>query len=303
MGPAQWAMLILLGGLWGGSFFLAEIALEDVSPVTLVFYRVLLAALMLHVVVLISGKRMPGGTKIWLAFFVMGLLNNAIPFSLIFWGQTSITGGLAAILISTMPLWTVLLAQFLTRDEHMTSNRLIGVLIGFSGVAIMIGPGLLGTLGTNVVAQAAVLLAALIYAIAGIFGRRFQAIPPIVAATGQLTGSAVLMLPVTLFMTSPGQIALPGLPATLAILFIAFFSTAFAYILYFRLLASAGATNLSLVTFLVPVGAILLGGLFLAETLSASQIVGMLLIGLGLAAIDGRVFGLFKRQRTPPTPD
>lgn len=299
MGPAQWAMLILLSALWGGSFFLVEIALEDVPPFTLVFFRVFLAALTLHLVVLISGKRMPLDGKLWLAFFGMGLLNNAIPFSLIFWGQTTITGGLAAILNATTPLWTVLLAQFLTRDERMTPNRLIGVLIGFSGVAVMIGPDLLGAFGTNLLAQAAILMAALSYGFAGVFGRRFHSIPPIMTATGQLTGSTVLMLPVALFMNFPEGIALPGLNATLAILFLSLFSTAFAYILYFKLLASAGATNLSLVTFLVPVGAILLGGLFLAETLTGNQVIGMLLIALGLAAIDGRLFALFKRNRKP----
>jgi drug/metabolite transporter (DMT)-like permease len=303
MGPAQWAMLILLSALWGGSFFLAEIALEEVAPFTLVFFRVFLAALTLHVVVLISGKRMPTDAKLWLAFFGMGLLNNTIPFSLIFWGQTSITGGLASILNATTPLWTVLLAQFLTRDERMTPNRLIGVLIGFTGVAVMIGPSLIGTLGSNVLAQAAILMAALSYGFAGIFGRRFQSIPPIMTATGQLTGSTVLMLPVALFMNTSTEVAQPGLPTILAILFLAFFSTAFAYILYFRLLASAGATNLSLVTFLVPVGAILLGGLFLAETLTGNQIVGMLLIAVGLAAIDGRLFNLFRRRRLPQNSD
>ncbi len=295
MGPAQWAMLILLSGLWGGSFFLAEIALEDVAPFMLVFFRVFLAAVALHVVVLISGKRMPTDGRLWLAFFGMGLLNNAIPFSLIFWGQTSITGGLASILNATTPLWTVLLAQFLTRDERMTPNRLVGVLIGFSGVAVMIGPGLLGALGDNILAQAAILMAALSYGFAGIFGRRFQNIPPIMTATGQLTGSSVLMLPVVLFMSPSTEMTLPGSGAILAIVFLALFSTAFAYILYFRLLASAGATNLSLVTFLVPVGAILLGGLFLAETLTGNQVAGMLLIAAGLAAIDGRIFALFRR--------
>ncbi|MBL4756742.1 MAG: DMT family transporter [Rhizobiales bacterium] len=289
MGPAQWGMLTLLALLWGGSFFLAEIALNDVPPFTLVFCRVFLAALTLHIIVFASGKRMPGNSKIWIAFLGMGLLNNAIPFSLIFWGQTSITGGLASILNATTPLWTVLLAQFLTRDERMTPNKLVGVLIGFGGVALMLGPGLLGALGSNILAQAAILMAALSYGFAGIFGRRFQSIPPIMTATGQLTCSTILMLPVVAYMESPWQLDMPGLSPILAILFLAFFSTAFAYILFFKLLASAGAINLSLATFLVPVSAIVLGGLFLAETLTRNQVTGMLLIGLGLITIDGRL--------------
>ncbi len=303
MSPAQWGMLILLALLWGGSFFLVEIALVDVPPFTLVFCRVFLAAFALHIVVFASGKRMPTNSKIWLAFLGMGLLNNAIPFSLIFWGQTSITGGLASILNATTPLWTVLLAQFLTRDERMTSNKLVGVLIGFGGVALMLGPGLLGALGSNILAQAAILIAALSYGFASIFGRRFQGIPPIMTATGQLTCSTILMLPVVAYIETPWQLNMPGLQSTLAILFLAFFSTAFAYILYFKLLASAGATNLSLVTFLVPVGAIVLGGLFLAETLTGNQVIGMLLIGLGLIAIDGRPprWALAKISRSKPS--
>lgn len=297
MGPSQWAMLVTLAVLWGGSFFFAEYALVDIPPFTLVFLRVLLGAIFLHLVIVATGRRFPVDMKLWGALALMGLINNAIPFSLIFWGQTEITGGLASILNATTPLWTVLVAHFFTSDESMSLNRLAGVIIGFIGVAVMIGPELLGDIGRNLYAQIAVLMAALTYAFAGVYGRRFQGVQPMTTAAGQLTASSLWMLPVALYVDAPWRLPLPGMPAVIAVLFLAILASGVAYILYFRLLASAGATNLLLVTFLVPVSAIILGAIFLAETLSLNQITGMLLIAAGLAAIDGRIFSLWKRKR------
>ena len=302
MGASDWALLIALSVLWGGTFFFAEVALAEVRPLTLVFARVGIAAGALVLAVYASGQRMPRSMALWAAFLVMGALNNLIPFSLIFWGQTRITGGLAAILNATTPLFTVVLAHFMTTDERMTPNRLGGVLLGVAGVVVLIGPAVLHELGLQLLAQIAVLGAALSYALAGIFGRRFRDVPPLVSAAGQVSATTIMMLPVVLCLGAPWSVPLPGPWTWAAILGLALLSTALAYLIYFRLLASAGATNLLLVTFLIPVSAIVLGASLLGERLEPRHFGGMALIGLGLAAIDGRALRLLRRRGGRPRP-
>ena len=302
MGPREWALLVTLSILWGGSFFFTEVALAALPPLSVVFARVAIGALALLVLVHAAGLRLPRGLRLWRAFFVMGALNNLIPFSLIVWGQTAITGGLAAILNATTPLFTVVLAHILTRDERLTLAKLAGVAVGFLGVAVMIGPQVLGGLATGglgiaVLAHLAVLGAALSYAFAGIYGRRFRDTPPLITATGQVTASTIMLCPLALMVDQPWTLALPDPEITWAInwaivgalLGLGLLSTAAAYVIYFRILARAGATNLLLVTFLIPVSAILLGVMVLSEQLTAAQVAGMGLIALGLVAIDGRV--------------
>ena len=298
MGALEWLLLIALSTLWGGSFFFAEIALVELRPLTLVLCRVGVAAAALVILVYATGRQMSVGAALWGAFLIMGVLNNLIPFSLIFWGQTRITGSLAAILNATTPLFTVVLAHVLTRDERLTPNRLAGVILGLAGVIAMIGPQALRELGLHLLAQIAVLGAALSYALAGIFGRRFREVSPVVSAAGQLTATTVLMLPIVLVLEPPSFDFVPGLQTWSAVLGIALLCTALAYVLYFRILASAGATNLLLVTFLIPVSAIVLGGGLLGERLAIQHVVGMALIGLGLAAIDGRPLRLLRRAPT-----
>lgn len=290
MSPLEWGLLLTLAALWGGVFLFTAIAVEALPPFTVVVCRVGLAALALNLIVLATGRRMPGAWRTWAAFFVMGLLNNAIPFALIVWGQVHIASGLASILNATTPLFTVVVAHFLTADEKMAGGRLAGVFIGFTGVVVMIGPEVLSGLGVDVLAQLAVLGAAVSYAFAGIFGRRFQAmgVDPLITASGQVTASTLLMLPFALVVDRPWTMVLPGLEVWAALAALGLFGTAFAYIVYFRILATAGATNLLLVTFLLPVAAILLGAMVLGERLAAAHFAGMALIGLGLAAIDGR---------------
>ena len=289
MGAGDWALLILLSVLWGGSFFFAEVALAEVGPFSVVFGRVAIAALALVVLVHLTRGRLPREARTWGALFVMGALNNVIPFSLIVWGQTEIAGALASILNATTPLFTVVLAHVLTRDEKLTAWRLAGVFVGLAGVAVTIGPGALSGLGLAVLAQLAVVGAAVSYAFASIFGRRFAGMPPLVTAAGQVSAASVMVLPLFLLVERPWQMAPPSGAAWAAIFGIALLSTALAYAIYFRILRSAGATNVSLVTLLIPVSAIALGAVILGEGLRPPQIAGMALIGLGLAAIDGRV--------------
>ena len=299
MGPFEWFLLITLSIVWGGSFFFGEVALQQLPPFTVVLGRVGFAAIALIILVYATGLRLPGSISLWGMFFVMGAINNFIPFSLILWGQVQIASGLASILNATTPLFTVVLAHFLTSDEKLTGLRLGGVLAGILGVAVMIGLEMLEGLTDNLVAQFLILGAALSYAFAGIFGRRFRELPPLVTATGQVTASTAMILPVALVLDQPWLAGPITLTTWGALLGIALLSTALAYYLYFRILSTAGATNLLLVTFLIPVSAILLGSLVLGERLEPQHFAGMALIGLGLALIDGRLFARRQKVTAP----
>jgi drug/metabolite transporter (DMT)-like permease len=291
MDASEWGMLVALSLLWGGSFFFIGIAVKELPPVTIVTLRVSLAATALLIVCRIMGLHLPRQWSVWRAFFGMGLLNNIIPFCLIVWGQTHIASGLASILNATTPLFTVIVAHFLTADEKMTGNKLAGVLIGFAGVATMIGPAAFGGAISGLWGQIAILGAAISYSFAGIFGRRFKAmgVPPLMTATGQISSSTLMLIPAALLIDKPWTLAMPSLGTWGALIGIALLSTALAYLIFFRILATAGATNLALVTFLIPVSAILLGSLILGEQLEIKHFAGMAMIAAGLAAIDGRL--------------
>jgi drug/metabolite transporter (DMT)-like permease len=301
MNALEWVMLLCLSVLWGGSFFFTEIAVKELPPLTIALLRVGLAAIILNVVTRAMRLRLPACGRIWIAFFGVGLLNNAIPFSLIAWGQTHIPSGLASVLNATAPLWTVVVAHVLTADEKMTASRLFGVFLGFLGVVVIIGPEALTGLATNFLAQLTVLAAALSYAFAGVFGRQFKrmGVAPVLTATGQVTASTVMLIPAAVMVDRPWNLNPPGLHTWGALLGIAALSTALAYVLYFRLLETAGATNLLLVTFLVPASAMILGSTFLAERLDPRTFPGMALIGLGLAAIDGRLLKFRPHANAP----
>jgi drug/metabolite transporter (DMT)-like permease len=290
MNRREWAMLVTLSVLWGGSFFFAEIALESLPPLTIVTLRVGLAAITLWLVVLALKLPIPNSPPIWIAFLTMGLLNNVLPFSLIVWGQSQISSGLAAILNATAPLFGVIVAGILLRDESATPLKITGVVVGFAGVIVMMDLSSIAT--SSLLAQLAILAAALSYACASVYGRRFKAtgLNPILVAAGQVTGSTLLLLPIALWVDGNDHYANVPSQVWAAIISLAVFSTAAAYILYFKLLASAGATNILLVTLLVPVSAILLGWLFLEESLQTPHIIGMAMIALGLSAIDGRLW-------------
>lgn len=292
MSALEWGLLLSLATLWGGSFFFNGIAVRDLPVFTVVLARVALAALILLALLRLRQEPLPKAPGLWSAFLTMGLLNNAIPFSLIVWGQQHIASGVASILNAATPLFTVLLGHVLTRDERASPAKVAGVLIGFGGVAVMIGPDALQDLGTAVAAQLLCLAAALSYAFAGIYGRRFRTlgITPMATATGQVIASSLILLPLVLLLDRPWTLAMPSLASIAALVGAAALSTALAYVIYFRILATAGATNLLLVTFLIPVSAILLGTLCLDETLFPRHLAGMALIGAGLAAIDGRLW-------------
>lgn len=296
MGLREWIMLVSLSVLWGGSFFFVGVVVSDLPALTIVTLRVGLAAITLWVIALVVGLRPPRRLEVWLAFLGMGLLNNAIPFTLIVWGQAHIASGLASILNATTPMFTVIVAGLLLADERATALKLVGVVIGFAGIVVMFSGKSLAS-GDNTLAQLAVLGAALSYAFAGVFGRRFKrlSVNPLLTAAGQVTMSSLVLAPIALAVDGPLDPSALGAPAWASIVGLAVLSTALAYVLYFKILEAAGATNLLLVTLLIPVSAIVLGALVLDERLAVEHIIGMALIALGLLAIDGR---LWRRARS-----
>src|SRR5437868_8701993 len=301
MDKGDWTILVTLAVIWGGAFLFIGVAVRHVPPLTYVWLRLTIAAVAMWL--FLKVRRQPLGLprQVWGSILLLALLNNALPFTLFGWGQTHIASGLAAILNATTPIWGVVVAHFLTRDERMTPRKIAGVLLGFGGVALMIGPSLLSSLGTSALAQLACVTASLSYALAAVWARRFRrmGLSPISVTTGQLTAGALMMLPLSMIVDKPWTQAFPPLTAIGAITALALLCTAFGYVLYFRLIATSGATNALLVTLLVPPVAILLGGLFLNETLAPQDFLGLALIALGLAAIDGRVLSLFRRASPP----
>ncbi|MEO8547061.1 MAG: DMT family transporter [Sphingomicrobium sp.] len=302
MNGSDWTILLALALIWGGAFFFIGVAVHQVAPLTYVWVRLTIAAAAMWLFLWWRGESAGLPRSAWRSILVLALFNNVVPFILFGWGQTHIASGLASILNATTPIWGVVVAHLFTRDERMTGRKLAGVLLGFGGVALMIGPAVLTTLGGDTLAQLACVTAALCYALASVWARRFKALglSPIAVTTGQLTAGAGIMLPVALLVDRPWSESLPSLGAVAAIVALALVCTAFAYILYFRLIDSAGATNALLVTLLVPPVAILLGSLFLNEVIAPRDLAGMALIALGLAAIDGRVLSAFARRRLRP---
>jgi drug/metabolite transporter (DMT)-like permease len=302
MNGRDWLILATLALIWGGAFFFIGVAVRHVPPLTYVWLRLSIAAAAMWLFLRFRGHALGLPRGAWGSIFLLALLNNALPFALFGWGQTHIASGLASILNATTPIWGVVVAHLLTQDERMSPRKLAGVLLGFGGVAVMIGPSLLSSLGSSALAQLACVTASLSYALAAVWARRFRAqgISPLSVTTGQLTAGAAMMLPVALLVDHPWTHAFPPLTAWAAIGALALFCTAFGYVLYFRLIETSGATNALLVTLLVPPVAILLGGLFLGEHLAPQDFLGLVLIALGLAAIDGRLIKAFSSPRRLP---
>ncbi|MCP3874142.1 MAG: DMT family transporter [Desulfobacteraceae bacterium] len=293
MGIKEWGLIAILSIIWGASFFFVELSLKTMTPLTIVLCRVGCAAFLLLCFVRFTGRKMPKNIGIWGAFLVIGALNNVLPFSLITWGQKHIDSSLASILNATTPVFSVVLAHFLTKEETLTQKRLAGVIFGWVGVAVLIGVDSINGVGMEIAGQIAVLGAALLYAFSAIFGRRFKDIDPVVVAAGMLTGSTIIMCPIAFVFEQP-FILEPTWITWTALFSLASISTALAYVIYFYVLSKAGATNILLVTFLVPVSAIFLGMMVLGETPGWNAFAGMILIFVGLSFIDGRLFGASK---------
>ncbi|UXX83267.1 DMT family transporter [Roseovarius pelagicus] len=293
--PAATVMLLALAAVWGGSFFFAELVLREVPPLTITLHRVVWAIPVLAIVIWWQGQSLPRSPRVWGAYVVMGTLNNALPFSLIFWGQTQIESGLASILNGTTAVFGAVVAGLLLADERLTPRKVIGALLGLVGVAIVMGPETLGGLDLRNLAQLAILGAALCYSLAGVWAKmHLRGQSPQMNALGMLMGSAVVMAPVALCVDGTPQLSLSG-GTWAALLGLSILSTAIAYMLYFAILTRAGAANLMLVTLLIPPFAIGLGSAFLNETLGPTAMAGFGVIALGILVTDGRALQVFRR--------
>jgi drug/metabolite transporter (DMT)-like permease len=300
MGPYEWGLLFLLSILWGCTFFFGKIAREEMSAFTIVLFRVGIAAAILAIAVQLSGLQFPKGLKAWWPFLVMGLLNNVLPFSLIFWGQKEIGAGLASVLNASTPLFGAIVAHLVTDDEKLRSNRLIGVLIGIAGVAVLMGPTGLDMNVTRAMGMGAVLLASLCYGISGAWAKRFRGVPALTSSACQLSCSTAVMAPLVLVFDPPWAQGLPSVKVMLAVLAIATLCTALAYVIFFTIIRRAGSSNVLLVTLLVPFSATALGIVFLGEQLHATDLAGAALVGLALLIIDGRPYAAMHRAIAGP---
>lgn len=282
------ALLVFLSVLWGGGYILAGIALKDLPPLTIVCARVTIGALTLLPVIWIYGDRLPRSLRGWVPFFGMGLLNNVIPFSLLILGQAQTTAALTAIVNATTPLFTVLVTAAYG-EEKLTASKLVGVLLGLAGVAILRGQdadisssqttGILLCLG-----------AALSFGFSGLWGRRkLQGVPPRISSVCQLLCSSAMLMILAAAFEHPWTYDLPGLPAWLSLLGLGALSTALAYLVFFRILARSGATNVMLVTLLMPITTVVLGHFVLGEVLHLREAIGALVIASALIVIDGRL--------------
>ena len=290
-----WLGLALLALIWGASFLSIRIALDEVTVLWSVAWRVTLGVATLGSYLAIRRIPLPTDPRIWGAFLVMGLLNNVIPFTLMAWGQLHIESGLTAIFNAATAIFGVIVAALVFADERLTSRRALGVALGFVGVVTAIGWEALTTLDLRSLAQIAVVVGTLSYAFAGAFGRiALSKLRPEVAAFGMLLGSTSLMVPFAFVIEGPPTLILR--PETYAAIgYYGVVATAGAYLLYYWVLARAGSGNLLLVTLMVAPIAIVLGAVVLNEELASRSYGGFALLALGLAVIDGRILRLFRK--------
>lgn len=300
MRAVDWLLLVFLSVLWGATFLFVAVAVQEVPPFTLVLARVGIAAMVLVPIVYLVGYRLPGRLAQWRPFLVMAILNNVMPFTLMAYGQQRIASALAAVLNATTPLFTLIVAR-LVAGEALTPSRLAGVLLGIAGVAVLMGPEALTANAASLVGMACLLGTALCYGFSALWMRRLREIPPLVTSAAQLTCSTLLMAPLAALADRFWQLPLPGAPALLSVLGLALLATALAYIVFFRISATAGPANVMLVTLLIPVTATALGVVVLDEALTPNQVIGAVVIASALVVIDGRLLGrITGRTRAAP---
>jgi drug/metabolite transporter (DMT)-like permease len=297
MNAGDWGRLVGLAMLWGSSFLFYKILGVELPPMTIVLGRMAFGTLGLVAILRLRGVAVLVPRQQWGRFLVIGLLNTALPFTMFAWAETRITSGTAAILNGTMPMFTALMAGLVFRTESITVRKLAGVACGIVGVAVLVGPQALR--GQDLLGQAACLVAALSYGIANPYAQRIRGLSPASMAVAQLTAGTLVILPLALIVERPWTLPSPSLGAWGAMVGIAVICTSLAYLVFFDLLARAGASNLSLVTLLVPVSALALGAAVLGETVSVAAICGLALIICGLAINDGRVLRLLAPRPKP----
>lgn len=296
MGPTQWGQLLLLTAIWSSSYLFAQLAMDEVPVILIVFGRVSLAAVALWLVIAARGIRLPREPRLYVRLCVLGLCNNVLPFTLVFTAQETIPTGLVAVMVAATPLIGVLLAHWMTTDERLSVARFVGASFGLAGVAVMIGPGALKGLGGGILAEVLVMLGTLCFAFSPLYARRLYGTEPMVVAAGQLTAATLILAPVVALVAPPWGLPVPSWGSLASLAMLGLVCTAIAYVLYFSLLARAGATNVVLVTILSPPGAVALGATILGEAMSIAQMAGFTLVALGVAVIDGRPLAWIRRR-------
>ncbi len=278
-------LLVLLAVMWASSVLIIKIAVAELPPLSLSAWRLVIAALVLFAVVRLRRLALPRAPRLWAWFLLLGTLGNGLPFALIAWGEIHIDSALAAILIAAMPLFALVLAHFFTSDERLNALRAGGVALGFVGILVLVGPTALAGLGSDVLGQLAITLAAACYAVAGIVIKRVAAGPPAVMTACVLACAAAVFLPLSLLIDRPWelQISAGTLAATLAL---GVWSTALPLVIYFYLIANAGVTFAALSNYLIPVLAVFLGALLLDEMISLEALAALALILAGVAAVN-----------------
>jgi len=278
------ALLLSLATLWGASYTLIKIGVATIPPITFIATRTLIAGGILFAVLHLRGLKLPGDRATWKKFMFQACLNSVIPFTMIAWAEQSVDAGLATILNSTSPIFTFLLTVFLTQHEPATARKLFGVVAGIIGICLVVGVEALNGLGRDLWAQLAIVAATICYAGASIFGRGFKGLDPMIPAAGSLICGAAILLPLSLAVDQPWTLA-PSMESVWALMGLSVFSTALAFVIYFRLLATLGSVGTTAQAYLrVPIG-VGIAILFLGETLTSTMLAGLLCVIVGVAAM------------------
>jgi drug/metabolite transporter (DMT)-like permease len=296
--PVDYALLVTLAAIWGSSFLFIKLAVETIPPATLVAARLWLAAGGLLLFLHATGQRLPRGKANWTAITVIAVVGNVVPFAMISWGELAIDSGLAAILMSAMPLTSFVLAHIFISDERLSPTRLLGVIVGFAGIVVLVGPDALAGLGREVVAQLVVAGAACLYAVSNVYTRtsRVTALPAAGTTAGVLLCAAVLSLPFALAIDRPWTLA-PSSGSIWALIVLSLLCTSAANLILFHLLATTGATFVALINYMVPLFGVFWGAVFLGEALRLEALSALVLILCGVALTQIRRRSGPKAQR------
>jgi len=278
-------LLLILGTIWGASYLFIKVIVAEVPAFTLVAGRLALAAIIMWGILRARGLSLPRSRRMWRAYAVLGFVGAALPYSLISWGEQYISSGLASLLQATTPIFTVILANFLTDDERITTTKIVGVVVGFVGVGVLMLPGLRQGLQANLLGQLAIVASSLCYAGVAIYTRnQLRGQPPLVSTAGQLTMGMVYMLPASLLIDRPFGLS-PSLPVLASWLVLTILGTVVAYVIYFTIIERSSATFVTMVTYIIPVNGLLLGALVLNEPLNVTVLGSLVLILLGVLLV------------------
>jgi len=278
-------LLLILGTIWGASYLFIKVIVAEVPAFTLVAGRLTLAAIIMWGILRARGLSLPRSRRIWRAYAVLGFVGAAVPYSLISWGEQYISSGLASLLQATTPIFTVILAHFLTDDERITMTKIIGVVVGFVGVGVLMLPDLRQGLQANLLGQLAIVASSLCYAGVAIYTRnQLRGQTPMASTTGQLTMGMVYMLPASLLIDRPFALS-PSLPVLASWMVLTLLGTVVAYVIYFTIIERTSATFVTMVTYIIPVNGLLLGALVLNESLDVTTLGSLALILLGVLLV------------------